>query len=87
MDIQSIMNREDFREHSDSGDYWGSISNQSTRAAYRLQVVSWILRVYCGFGGMPGYLRAGNPDQHEVADVLQLPELRDSKCGPVELQQ
>ena len=87
MDIQSIMNGEDFREHGESGDHWGSISSQSTRAAYRHQVVSWILRIYCGFGGMPAYLKGGHAEQHDVADVLQIPELRDSKCGPVELQE
>jgi len=87
MNFESILLREDFHQHEDSHDCWDSISSQSTRSAYRMQVLSWILRIYCGFGGMPAYLRAGNPDQSAVADVLQLPELRDSQCSVDQLQQ
>jgi SpoVK/Ycf46/Vps4 family AAA+-type ATPase len=87
MNFESILRHEDYHEHDDSSDHWDSISSQSTRAAYRMRVLSWILRIYCGYAGMPAYQRAGNPDQSAVADVLQLPELRDSQCSAVQLQQ
>lgn len=87
MSLRNLLREDDYREHADSNDYWSSISNQNTRSAYRMRVVSWILRIYCGFGGMPAYVRPGNSGQGPVAQILELPELEDPGCSAAEVQQ
>ena len=81
MNLNSMLDRHDFHEHGDSADHWGGISNRSARSAYRMRMLSWILRIYCGFGGMQAFGEAGGLNQRPVADVLGLPELADSNCG------
>lgn len=81
MKLNSILDRHDFHEHGGSADHWGGISNRSARSAYRMRMLSWILRIYCGYGGMQAYGEAGGLNQRPVADVLGLPELADSTCS------
>lgn len=85
--LQSMMNGEDPNEHSDSGDSWGGIGNRSTRSAYRMRVLSWLLRIYCGFGGMPTLEGGGNPLVPEAASLLQLPQLLDKNLSGSQRQE
>ena len=81
MKLNSILDRHDFHEHGGSADHWGGISNRSARSAYRMRMLSWILRIYCGFGGMQAFGEAGGLNQRPVADVLDLPQLADNNCS------
>jgi transitional endoplasmic reticulum ATPase len=81
MNLNSILDRHDFHEHGDSADHWGGISNRSARSAYRMRMLSWILRIYCGCGGMPAFGESSGLSQRPVADVLGLPEMADNNCS------
>ncbi len=81
MTLNSILDRHDFHEHGDSADHWGGISNRTARSAYRMRMLSWILRIYCGVGGMQAYWEGGGLNQRPIADVLGLPELADPNCS------
>ncbi len=81
MKLNSILDRHDFHEHGGSADHWGGISNRSARSAYRMRMLSWILRIYCGFGGMQAFGEAGGLNQRPVAEVLGLPQLADNNCS------
>jgi SpoVK/Ycf46/Vps4 family AAA+-type ATPase len=78
MNFQNIMDGEDMDDHMEVADHWYGVSAQSTRDAYRLRLVSWILRIYTGAGGMPRLSKPGSTSLQPVAQVLQIPELADA---------
>lgn len=78
MNFQDIMDGEDMDDHMEVADHWFGVSAQSTRGAYRLRLVSWILRIYTGAGGMPPLRKPGSTSLQPVALVLQIPEMADA---------
>jgi SpoVK/Ycf46/Vps4 family AAA+-type ATPase len=78
MNFQDIMDGEDMDDHMEVADQWFGVSAQSTRDAYRLRLVSWILRIYTGAGGMPPLRKPGSTSLQPVALVLQIPELAEA---------
>jgi len=79
MNIQDIMNGEDPSDHQAVADHWSGVTAQSIRQAYHLRVVSWVLRIYTGAGGMPPLRKFGSPALAASAQLLEIPDLADIK--------
>ena len=77
MNIQDLMDGEDPSDHQTVADHWSGVAAQSIRQAYHLRVVSWVLRIYTGAGGMPPLRKFGSPALAASAQLLEIPQLAE----------
>ena len=64
---------------------WSGPMADPNRTGYRGRLVYWMLCIYTGTGGMPGYTDAGNPRQNNMASFMGVPELANPQCNPQEV--
>jgi hypothetical protein len=52
-----------------------------------MRVMSWVLRIYCGYGGMPAFQESGGSSLKAVAEVLGISQMADQTCSAATLQE
>jgi hypothetical protein len=66
---------------------WSQHYGSDARRAYQATIVNWILRMYAGVGGMPGYADRGDAKLQLMADLLGVPILSRQEASAEQIQQ